>query len=366
MRRLVIALGLALLAAPATAQVPYPAGPDGQSSLALISPTAPATDSSNRIATTAWANSWAASALPLASGKVWIGSVGNIATPQTPSGDLTVSNAGVFTFGTVNSNVGSFGSATLCATVTVNAKGLITAASAATCTPAIGSITGLGAGVATWLGTASSANLRAAITDETGTGLAYFQGGDLGTPSAGVATNLTGTAAGLTAGAFSAGSAANLTSGTLPAARTNGHMNGTATNDNGAAGEVGEFISSNIPTGSAVSLTTGTTANVTSISLTAGDWDVSGNVSFNPGGTTTVSNLGCWISTTSAAVPTNPNAGAEFAMQLAYTTGATQIFPCGRARFSLASTTTVFLEGFAVFGVSTMTANGFIGARRSR
>jgi hypothetical protein len=61
-------------------------------------------------------------------------------------------------------------------------------------------INSLGTGVPAWLGTPSSANLRAAVTDETGTGLLYFQGGDIGTPSAGVATNLTGTAASLTAG----------------------------------------------------------------------------------------------------------------------------------------------------------------------
>lgn len=206
MRRPFLALAFAaVLATPAAAQ--YPAGPDNQSSLALVAPTAPTTDSSNRIATTAWVNNWLASAMPLAAGKIWIGSAGNIATPQTPSGDLTVSNGGVFTFGTVNSNVGSFGSATLCATVTVNAKGLITAASAATCTPAVGSITGLGTGIATWLGSPSSANLRAALTDETGTGLAYFQGGDIGTPSAGVGTNLT------------ALNASNISTGTLPTAR---------------------------------------------------------------------------------------------------------------------------------------------------
>ncbi|MDQ2079475.1 hypothetical protein RA307_04710 [Xanthobacteraceae bacterium Astr-EGSB] len=53
-------------------------------------------------------------------------------------------------------------------------------------------VSGLGAGIAAWLVTPSSANLRAALTDETGTGAAYFQGGDLGTPSAGVLTNATG------------------------------------------------------------------------------------------------------------------------------------------------------------------------------
>ncbi len=51
----------------------------------------------------------------------------------------------------------------------------------------------------------SSAELRGVLSDENGTGLAYFQGGDIGTPSAGVATNLTGTAAGLTAGAVTGG-----------------------------------------------------------------------------------------------------------------------------------------------------------------
>jgi hypothetical protein len=44
-----------LLTAPANGQVPsYPAGPTNQSSLALIAPTPPTLDNSNRIATTAW------------------------------------------------------------------------------------------------------------------------------------------------------------------------------------------------------------------------------------------------------------------------------------------------------------------------
>lgn len=49
------------------------------------------------------------------------------------------------TFATVNSNVGSFGSATKSVTATVNAKGLVTAISEATITPAASSITGAAA-----------------------------------------------------------------------------------------------------------------------------------------------------------------------------------------------------------------------------
>ena len=58
-------------------------------------------------------------------------------------------------------------------------------------------ITSLGAGVATFLGTPSSANLRTALTDETGTGSAVFATSPtlvtpvLGTPSSGTLTNCT-------------------------------------------------------------------------------------------------------------------------------------------------------------------------------
>jgi hypothetical protein len=121
---------------------------------ALIAPTAPTADSSDRIATTQWVNNVLTLGLPLPSGKIFIGSAGNIATPQTMSADATLSILGAMTLATVNANVGSFGSATQCPTLTVNGKGLITAASAATCTPAIGSVTGLGTGVATALGLA--------------------------------------------------------------------------------------------------------------------------------------------------------------------------------------------------------------------
>lgn len=91
------------------------------------------------------------------------------------TGDITTSSGAVATtLATVNSNVGTFGSATAAATVTVNAKGLVTAASNTTVTPAVGSITGLGTNVGTFLATPSSANLAAAITDEIGTGPAQF------------------------------------------------------------------------------------------------------------------------------------------------------------------------------------------------
>lgn len=59
--------------------------------------------------------------LLIASGTQWVSTA--------LSGDATINSSGVATLATVNSNVGSFGSATQVGTFTVNAKGLITAAS---------------------------------------------------------------------------------------------------------------------------------------------------------------------------------------------------------------------------------------------
>lgn len=60
---------------------------------------------------------------------ILVGSGSNIATDVAVSGDITLANTGAVTLNTVNGNVGSFGSSTSIPSFTVNAKGLITAAS---------------------------------------------------------------------------------------------------------------------------------------------------------------------------------------------------------------------------------------------
>ena len=106
-------------------------------------------------------------------------------------------------------------------------------------------ITSFGTGVATFLGTPSSANLISAITDETGTGSLVFATSPtlvtpaLGTPASGIMTNVTGTASGLTAG--------NVT--------TNANLTGHVTSVGNAA-VLGTFSSSQLAT--ALSDETGT------------------------------------------------------------------------------------------------------------
>jgi hypothetical protein len=141
---------------------------------------------------------------------------------------------------------------------------------------------------------------------------------------------------------------------------------GTTTNDSATAGNIGEYISSTVLSGSAVAATSGVVFNITSISLTAGDWDVWGNVAITPSvGVTTTAIVGS-ASSTSATHPSFPGGGAFLVKQLAFTSGATQAYPIGMARFSLASTTTVYLVCTLEFSGGSLSGYGFIGARRAR
>jgi hypothetical protein len=130
--------------------------------------------------TTITGNAGTATALQTA---ITIGTTTGDATSAGSSFDGTANNTNALTLATVNSNVGSFGSATQSPTYTVNGKGLLTAAANVTITPAVGSITGLGTGVATALGVNTGS-----------AGAVVLFNGNAGTPSALIGTNITGTA----------------------------------------------------------------------------------------------------------------------------------------------------------------------------
>ncbi len=195
----------------------------------------------------------------------------------------------------------------------------------------LGSITGLGSGVSTLVATFSSANLRSALTDETGSG----------------------------------GAAVFATSPTI----TTPNIVGTSTNDSAAAGSVGEYVESDIASGSAIAAgATTVSKNLTSISLTAGDWDVSGAVYFVPASTTVISSWSASISTTSATADTTKGRWSLSFLPTGYTgSGNTaetaQVTPC---RFSLTSTTTVYLVATTTYTTSTCNIYGIIRARRVR
>jgi hypothetical protein len=143
-------------------------------------------------------------------------------------------------------------------------------------------------------------------------------------------------------------------------------LKGTATNDSANSGFVGEFVSSNVASGSAVSTASGTVANITSISLTAGDWDCSATVSTTP--LVNMTDFRAWISTTSATDPGAPNSGAyveEGTRSTGVTLNASYSYSVGTIRMSLSTTTTVYLS-FKHTASGSNTAYGFISARRVR
>jgi hypothetical protein len=138
---------------------------------------------------------------------------------------------------------------------------------------------------------------------------------------------------------------------------------GVTDGSNANAGVVGEYVSAQVSAASS-GLTTSTTTTVTSISLTAGDWDVIGTIAYNFGGGCTASSAYGAVSTGSS-LPTSTNGGSTFiATTLTAGTGLTLTVPS--IRVNVTTTTTVNLIAYIAFTGGSCGAGGFIGARRRR
>jgi hypothetical protein len=159
--------------------------------------------------------------------------------------------------------------------------------------------------------------------------------------------------------------------GNLPRlANANGQFFGTTTNDSASAGNVGEYLSSIIASGSAAALTTGVAANMTSLALTPGDWDVDIMFDFTGAATTTVQWVVGSLSLVSATHDlTNGRHDASYEAGAAiYNLVAGNIVTkqVNRRRISIAANTTVYAVASSSFAVSTSTVFGTLTARRVR
>lgn len=138
---------------------------------------------------------------------------------------------------------------------------------------------------------------------------------------------------------------------------------GTTSNDLAAAGFIGEFVSNSATTGT---LTTATDTNITSIALTAGDWDITAGYTASGTGTPSVTDV--WVSINTSSASSVNTAG-----QSARTRGFTMTDPIisgavGPLRVSLSGNATYYLNTTCTYtgGGATLAMSGIIRARRVR
>lgn len=240
----------------------------------------------------------------------------------------------------------------------------------------VSGLTGLGTGVATALGTAATGSggivlaTSPTISSPTITGGAYNGTVGATTPSTGAFTTLSASSTVSGAGfstylasppaiggtAPAAGSFTTVSAtGTITPSQTAGIV-GTTTNNNANAGSVGETITSSV---TGVAQTSATLTNVTSIPLTAGDWDVTCSWTGSGSSGTTSLNFGL-TTTTGAQAPVG-----QRVLLGGFSTTVGVEMACPTFRLSLASSATLFLTSAPAFA-GTMTVGGTIWARRRR
>jgi hypothetical protein len=147
-----------------------------------------------------------------------------------------------------------------------------------------------------------------------------------------------------------------------------GQAPATQTNDNAAAGKVGEIISATLVNGSAVSIMSGGPATITSIALTPGDWDVDGAVYFQCAASTNFTFAASSISAADNTLDVTPGSCGTVNYGSGVVLGSSSSFSTasGPVRISLSGNATYYLIAFATFTVSTASAWGTIRARRVR
>lgn len=125
-------------------------------------------------------------------------------------------------------------------------------------------------------------------------------------------------------------------SGVVTQASTSGAAVGT--------GYTGNVMNSNIGSGSPITLSNNTAANVTSLSLTAGNWFVFGNVTFITNTGTSSAAQG-WLNSTSATTPDS----SLYAQSTSFSTASNDGFSVPSQTFSSSSALTVYLSVLALF-----------------
>jgi hypothetical protein len=142
---------------------------------------------------------------------------------------------------------------------------------------------------------------------------------------------------------------------------------GVINGSDAAAGQVGEVISSVVAFLNRVSVLANAVTVVTSIALTPGDWDVSGNVAcyLNAEVATAIS---ANISNSATVLSANALNGSMNALRPngGFASAQTNYLPLNTCRVSVSVPTTYYLLCQVQTATMTSSASGFIWARRAR
>lgn len=161
----------------------------------------------------------------------------------------------------------------------------------------------------------------------------------------------------------------NGTAGTLASIVAANYV-GTTTNNNAAAGSIGEYITSSVASSGAIVMNSGTpiTTVSTGATVTAGDYDAQGTACYSTAIATSITVLEQGISTSNNTFSTlGSYTSDQFAAMVPLATGTNEICrSTPTVRISLSGTSTVFLVTRGVFTVSTLSSYGFLRLRRVR
>lgn len=198
-----------------------------------------------------------------------INASGGVTGSLTGAASLNVLKAGDTMTGPLEVPAGATGSQVPRASEVVLKSGAQTMAGSLS---VAGGITGTLTGTATSAATLSTGRTFSLTGDVTGTSAAFDGSGNASIPAT-IASGAT-----ITSPVFA---------GTATGSLISKVIQGVTDASSATAGYVGEVISGS---SSATSISSNTTTNASSITLTPGDWDISGSVSFNFSGTTVTAN----------------------------------------------------------------------------
>lgn len=146
-------------------------------------------------------------------------------------------------------------------------------------------------------------------------------------------------------------------------------IGGTTTNDSASAGFVGEYIESVVSSYTNIPGATTVWGNMTSISLTAGDWDVTGIMNWIANGATITAGIDqeqIAISVNSGATTSDHVQGSNQINMLSPSASTDRGAVISNYRISLSATTTVYFKMLVTYSVATPQYKCRLSARRVR